>query len=65
MSGGYDRLGEDSESSQEPLPPSNFADDPMTLLWRNADDRDTGAEAVETIRTRRRSLGPEDVGRSS
>jgi hypothetical protein len=27
----------------------------MTRLWRNADDRETGAEAVEAIRARRQA----------
>lgn len=36
---------------------SSFGDDPMTLLWQHAQDRETGAEAVEAIRARRRSLG--------
>ena len=37
---------------------SSYADDPMTKLWQNAEDRETGAEAVEAIRARRRNLGP-------
>lgn len=41
----------------EANPESSFADDPMTRLWRNS-DRETGAEAIESIRERRRSLGP-------
>jgi hypothetical protein len=36
---------------------SSLADDPMTRLWQNADDRETGAEAVEAMRARRRNLG--------
>jgi hypothetical protein len=38
--------------------PSSYADDPMTRLWQHS-DRDTGAEAVEAIRVRRRELGPD------
>jgi len=38
---------------------STFANDPMTRLWQNAQDRETGAEAVEEIRARRRNLGPQ------
>jgi hypothetical protein len=34
-------------------PASSFANDPMTRLWRYAQDRQTGAEAVEAIRARR------------
>jgi hypothetical protein len=40
------------------LPESNLADDPMTRLWQDADDRETGAEAVEAMRARRKNLGP-------
>jgi hypothetical protein len=36
---------------------SNFSDDPLTKLWKNAEDRDTGAEAVAAIRARRQHLG--------
>jgi hypothetical protein len=43
--------------SSDEQPPSNFADDPMTRLWQGADDRDTGHEAVEAIRARRKTLG--------
>jgi hypothetical protein len=35
----------------------------MALLWQDAQDRDTGAEAVEAIRMRRRSLGPKPQNR--
>jgi hypothetical protein len=38
---------------------STLAHDPLTLLWQGADERETGAEAVEAIRARRRSLGPQ------
>jgi hypothetical protein len=34
-------------------PASSFANDPMTRLWRDAQDRETGAEAVAAIRARR------------
>jgi hypothetical protein len=34
-------------------PESSFANDAMTRLWQNAQDRETGAEAVEAIRARR------------
>jgi Skp family chaperone for outer membrane proteins len=34
-------------------PESSFATNPMTRLWQNAQDRETGAEAVEAIRARR------------
>ena len=30
----------------------------MTRLWQNAGDRETGAEAVEAMRARRKNLGP-------
>jgi hypothetical protein len=40
--------------------PSSYTDDPMTRLWQDAEGRETGAEAVEAIRARRRNLGPED-----
>jgi hypothetical protein len=40
--------------------PSSYATDPMTHLWQDAEDRETGAEAVEAIRERRKSLGGED-----
>jgi hypothetical protein len=33
-------------------PESSFANDAMTRLWRNAQDRETGAEAVAAIRAR-------------
>lgn len=42
----------------EELPESKLADDPMTRLWQDADDRETGAEAVEAMRARRKNLGP-------
>ena len=50
-----------SPSSQQE--PSSYLNDPMTRLWQNAQDRDTGAEAVEAIRARRRSLGPQEQNR--
>jgi hypothetical protein len=34
---------------------SSYANDAMTRLWRNADDRETGAEAVEALRARRQA----------
>lgn len=34
-------------------PDSSFGNDAMTRLWRNAPDRQTGADAVEAIRARR------------
>jgi hypothetical protein len=37
---------------------STFANDAMTLLWQNAQDRETGAEAVVAIRAARRQ--PQD-----
>jgi hypothetical protein len=37
--------------SQE-QPESRFAKDTMARLWKNAQDRETGAEAVEAIRAR-------------
>jgi hypothetical protein len=40
-------------------PESSLADDPLTLLWQGADERETGAGAVGAIRARRRSLGPQ------
>ena len=42
----------------EEQPRSNFTDDPMTLLWQNAEDRDTGHQAVEAIRARQKTLRP-------
>ena len=33
-------------------PESSYANNPMTRLWKNAQDRETGAEAVEAIRAR-------------
>jgi hypothetical protein len=35
----------------------------MTRLWQDAGDRDTGAEAVEAIRARRKTLGPQEKKR--
>jgi DNA polymerase III psi subunit len=32
---------------------SSYANNAMTRLWRNDQDRETGAEAVEAIRARR------------
>jgi uncharacterized protein YbjQ (UPF0145 family) len=37
-------------------PESSYANNAMTRLWRNADDRETGAEAVVAIRARRQEL---------
>jgi hypothetical protein len=34
---------------------SSYANNAMTRLWRNAEDRETGAEAVEAIRARRQA----------
>jgi hypothetical protein len=52
------------DQAQDAIPlgeePSSYTDDPMTRLWQDADDRETGAEAVEAIRARRKNLGPED-----
>lgn len=39
-------LRDDTERSSNPVP------NPMTRLWQNAGDRQTGAEAVEAIRAR-------------
>ncbi len=33
---------------------SPFANDPMTYLWQDADGHETGAEAVEALRQRKR-----------
>jgi hypothetical protein len=41
-------------SGKQQQPQSTFADDPMTRLWKDAADRDTGHEAVEAIRARHR-----------
>jgi len=46
-------------SRSEPQPESSYADDPMSPLCQNADDRETGAEG-EAIRARRKNLGPND-----
>lgn len=58
-----DRIDDAEAGSQEPppsiplpgdaQPQSNFADHPMTRLWQDADDRETGAEAIEALRARR------------
>jgi hypothetical protein len=45
--------------------PSSYLNDPMTRLWQDAEDRDTGAEAVEAIRARRQNLGPQEHRRTS
>jgi hypothetical protein len=42
---------------------SNFADAPLTKLWQDAGDRETGAEAVEEIRARQREQGSERHGK--
>jgi hypothetical protein len=47
---GPDTLEPASAPAEEP---SSYTDDPMARLWRNADDRDTGTEAIEAIRARR------------
>jgi hypothetical protein len=47
------------------LPKSTLPDDPMKKIWQNADDRETGAEAVEAIRARRRNLGSQDALRKN
>jgi hypothetical protein len=44
--------------------PSSYVDDPLTRLWQNAEDRETGADAVEAIRERRKNLGGEDSRRT-
>jgi hypothetical protein len=46
-------------------PQSSLTNDPMTRLWQTADGRETGAEAVQAIRARRRNLRgrPEEKGR--
>jgi hypothetical protein len=41
-------------TDSEEQPESRFAKDTMARLWKNAQDRETGAEAVEAIRARRR-----------
>jgi hypothetical protein len=38
---------------------STFANDAMTLLWQDAQDRDTGAEAVVALRARQQQPEPE------
>jgi hypothetical protein len=37
----------------------------MTRLWQNAEDRETGAEAVEAIRARRQQEREPDAARQS
>jgi len=37
-------------------PDSSFTNNAMTRLWKNAEDRETGAEAVEAMRARWREL---------
>jgi hypothetical protein len=60
-----DWFDEGDVRSQVPVPPSvllrgekepqsSLADDPMTRLWQDAEERETGADAVEAIRARRR-----------
>jgi hypothetical protein len=39
--------------------PSSLVGDPMTLLWRGAGDRETGAEAIEALRARLQEEGPD------
>jgi hypothetical protein len=66
-----DRDAESRARSREWVPPSppsqgepsSYLNDPMTRLWRDAPDRDTGAEAVEAIRARRQILGPQEQNR--
>lgn len=48
----------------EEQPSSNFANDPLTRLWQGADDRGTGAEAVEALRAQRRLEAPAEKKRS-
>ena len=38
---------------QPPDPELPFANNPMTLAWQNAPDRETGADAVVELRARR------------
>lgn len=40
-------------TEDEEAPTSNFANHAMTRLWQNAQDRETGTEAIEAIRARR------------
>ena len=48
------KCGADVETvEREKQPDSSFGNDAMTRLWRDAPDRETGAEAVEAIRARR------------
>jgi cell division septum initiation protein DivIVA len=52
----------ESEESSSPTvdveqPDPSPSADPMTRLWRNAGDRETGAAAVEAIRARNRTTG--------
>jgi hypothetical protein len=52
-------------TDSEEQPESRFAKDTMARLWKNAQDRETGAEAVEAIRARRRQereAGASDQG---
>jgi hypothetical protein len=45
---------------------STFKNDPVARLWANAQDRETGAEAVVAIRARRQQVEPvaeQKVGR--
>jgi hypothetical protein len=45
----------------EQQPQSSLADNPLTKLWQNAEEEagGTGADAIESIRARRREQGPE------
>jgi len=62
---GEDRIDESDGRPQEPVTPialpdakqphSNFTDDPLARLWQDADDRQTGAEAIEAIRARQKA----------
>jgi hypothetical protein len=40
---------------------SSYANSAMTRLWRNDQDRETGAEAVEAIRARRQEQRDADA----
>jgi hypothetical protein len=39
---------------EKPASASSFTDDPLTRLWQGVEDRETGAEAVEAMRKRKR-----------
>ena len=44
----------DQQHEQHAEPEQPFADNAMTLAWQNAEDRETGAEAVIELQARRR-----------